>query len=152
MRVVKLYKSLDEITSNGWGKTVTLTLETKPKDLQGCMFHRGWGQGSMMLQIVLKFLLLGCGFATPSFQLCPEQGVQLLGLLLPASIGQHTASRNGLTDIHWQARDQGGLVAANFQFETVCRWSLRWLLGWRCPHRRLPLMRPLGNPKGNRHQ
>jgi hypothetical protein len=30
------------------------------------------------------------------FEMCPEQGVKLLGLLLTGSTGQHMAGRNGL--------------------------------------------------------
>jgi hypothetical protein len=48
----------------------------------------------------------------------PEQGVKLLGLLLTWSAGpQPLANRNGhcWPDIHWLARDKGGLVAAVFE-------------------------------------
>jgi hypothetical protein len=45
-----------------------------------------------------------------------QVGIKLLGLLLTWSAGQPLANRMGWQpDIHWLARDEGGLVAAMFE-------------------------------------
>jgi hypothetical protein len=42
------------------------------------------------------------------------QGVELLGLLLAGSTGQHMRQvEMGWPDIHWLARDQGGLAGGS---------------------------------------